>query len=109
MASLNLATFFFIKNQSVKFDLRLTVGSTPDALAYEQALHLRESREVTRELRAKGDACLRGGERLLAGNRQMTLNLSVKLIALCKGLWIPESGKFLLLVSGIRENFAGGI
>ena len=52
---------------------------------------------------------MRGGERSLAGNKQMTLNLSIKLIARCKGLWIPESGKFLLLVSGIREKFASGI
>ena len=52
---------------------------------------------------------MRGGERLLAGDRQMTLNLSIKLIAPCKGHWIPEPGKFLLLVSGILETFASGI
>ena len=31
-------------------------------IAYEEALHLRESREVTREPRAKGDPSARGGE-----------------------------------------------
>ena len=31
-------------------------------MAYEQALHLGESREVTREPHAKGDASARGGE-----------------------------------------------
>ena len=40
LASLNLAIFFFINNQSVKLDKKLTVGSLPDALACEQALHL---------------------------------------------------------------------
>ena len=61
-----------INNQSVKFDKKLTVGSTSDALACEQALHLEKWREVTREPRARGGACVRGGERLLAGNRRMT-------------------------------------
>ena len=31
-------------------------------MAYEQPLHLGESREVTREPHAKGDASARGGE-----------------------------------------------
>ena len=34
-----VAIFCFI-NQSVKFDKKLTVGSLPDGLACEQALHL---------------------------------------------------------------------
>ena len=34
-----VAIFSFI-NQSVEFDKKLTVGSLPDALACEQALHL---------------------------------------------------------------------
>ena len=44
----------------------MTVSSddfTSGTIACEQALLLGESREVTRELHAKGDASFRGGER----------------------------------------------
>ena len=50
-----------------------------------------------------------GKERISRDFRKVLNPRSKDYIAQCKGIRIPESGKFLLVESGIREKFAFGI